>query len=281
MGGMGGMGGRMGGFGGFFPTINVQRQDVALTLKITPRINAANFVTLEIDQVIEEIESIDPQVGPTTSKRSIKSTVVVQDQNTVVVGGLQKTRQIQNVSTIPWLGEIPVIGYFFRTTKRDRERRNLLLLLTPHVIEGPDDFRAIFQRKLEEHREFVARFQQDGSELKLGLDFGKKHGLFEAMHQSLRKAQDETQLLEELRKQDQRPPLPQELDGVEIPEPQVIPQKVQGAVDPTEGDHSDTDESAQVPKASGVVSVASMRPPLSSGTTRDMPSSSSTEADHE
>ena len=218
----GGMGGRgMGGFGGFFPTVNVQRQDVALTLKITPRINAANFVTLEIDQVIEEIESIDPQVGPTTSKRSIKSTVVVQDQNTVVVGGLQKTRQIQNVSAIPWLGEIPVIGYFFRTTKRDRERRNLLLLLTPHVIEGPDDFRAIFQRKLEEHREFVARFQQEGSELKLGLDFGKKHGLFEAMHQSLRRAEDETQLLEELRRQEQRPPLPQELDGIEIPEPQL------------------------------------------------------------
>ena len=116
---------------------------------------------------------------------------------------------------------IPVIGYFFRTTKRDRERRNLLLLLTPHVIEGPDDFRAIFQRKLEEHREFVARFQQEGSELKLGLDFGKKHGLFEAMHQSLRKADDETKLLEELRRQEQRPPLPQELDGIEIPEPQL------------------------------------------------------------
>ncbi|MAD61080.1 MAG: type II secretion system protein GspD, partial [Myxococcales bacterium] len=223
MGGLGGLGGAagrmggMGGLGGFFPTVNVQRQDVALTLKITPRINAANFVTLEIDQVIEEIESIDPQVGPTTSKRSIKSTVVVQDQNTVVVGGLQKTRQINNVSAIPWLGEIPVIGYFFRTTKRDRERRNLLLLLTPHVIEGPDDFRAIFQRKLEEHREFVARFQQEGSELKLGLDFGKKHGLLEAIHQSIRASEKETELLEQLKRQEERPPLPQELDGVEVP----------------------------------------------------------------
>lgn len=221
LGGLGGLAGRsggLGGLGGFFPTVNVQRQDVALTLKITPRINASNFVTLEIDQVIEEIESIDPQVGPTTSKRSIKSTVVVQDQNTVVVGGLQKTRQINNVSAVPWLGEIPVIGYFFRTTKRDRERRNLLLLLTPHVIEGPDDFRAIFQRKLEEHREFVARFQQEGSDLKLGLDFGKKHGLLEAINQSLRAADEENKLLEQLRKQEERPPLPQELDGVEVPD---------------------------------------------------------------
>ncbi|MBM4291515.1 MAG: type II secretion system protein GspD, partial [Deltaproteobacteria bacterium] len=214
-GGAGALGG-LGGLGGFFPTVNVQRQDVALTLKITPRINAANFVTLEIDQVIEEIESIDPQVGPTTSKRSIKSTVVVKDQNTVVIGGLQKTRQINNNSTIPWLGEIPVIGYFFRNTKGDRERRNLLLLLTPHVIEGPDDFRAIFRRKLEEHREFVARFQKDGGDIKMGLDYGKKHGLLEAIHQSIRAAEQERALLDELKRQEQRPPLPQDVDGVEV-----------------------------------------------------------------
>ena len=236
MGGLGGLGGLagaaggraggLGGLGGFFPTVNVQRQDVALTMKITPRINAANFVTLEIDQVIEEIESIDPQVGPTTSKRSIKSTVVVKDQNTVVIGGLQKSRQISNKSAIPWLGEIPVIGYFFRNTTSERERRNLLLLLTPHVIEGPDDFRAIFKRKLEEHREFVARFQKDGSDLKLGLDYGKKHGLLEAINQSIRAAEEERALLDELKRQEQRPPLPQELDGIVVDTPpELLPVK--------------------------------------------------------
>jgi general secretion pathway protein D len=198
-------------------------------MKITPRINAANFVTLEIDQVIEEIESIDPQVGPTTSKRSIKSTVVVKDQNTVVIGGLQKSRQISNKSAIPWLGEIPVIGYFFRNTTSERERRNLLLLLTPHVIEGPDDFRAIFKRKLEEHREFVARFQKDGSELKLGLDYGKKHGLLEAINQSIRAAEEERALLDELKRQEQRPPLPQELDGIDVPVPPEMQQPSEAA----------------------------------------------------
>ena len=109
-----------------------------------------------------------------------------------------------------------MIGYFFRSTKKDRERRNLLLLLTPHVIEGPDDFRVIFKRKLEEHREFVARFQKDGSELKLGLDYGKKHGIVEAIHQSIRTAREEEEILEKLRNADKGPELPQDIDGVEV-----------------------------------------------------------------
>ncbi|MGK0360190.1 MAG: general secretion pathway protein D [Bradymonadia bacterium] len=217
-GGLGGGlgGGAGGGLGGFFPTVNVQRQDVALTLKITPRINAENFVTLEIDQVIEEIESIDPQVGPTTSKRSIKTTVVVQDQNTVVIGGLQKDRQAKGTRAIPLLGEVPIIGYFFRDSNTDRERRNLLLLLTPHVIEGPHDFREIHRRKMEEHREFAARFNQKGEGFELGIDYGKKHGAMESIRQSLREAAAEQRVLDELRKQEERPPLPQELDGIEI-----------------------------------------------------------------
>ncbi|MCA9544160.1 MAG: type II secretion system secretin GspD [Myxococcales bacterium] len=206
----------LGGFGSFFPTVNVQRQDVALTLKITPRINAANYVTMEVDQVIEEIEGLDPQLGPTTSKRSIKSTVVVGDQQTVVIGGLQKTRMLNNKNAVPWLGEIPIIGYLFRDTLRERERRNLLLLLTPHVIEGPEDFKAIFERKLEEHREFVARFKKDGSELTLGLDFGKKHGALEAIHKAVEKAREEERVMQELRNQEKGPPLPQEIDGIEM-----------------------------------------------------------------
>lgn len=221
VGGLGGAGGgRNGGFGSsFLPTVNVQRQDVALTLKITPRINAGGFVTLEVDQVIEEIDSVDERYGPTTSKRSIKSTVIVKDQNTVVIGGLQRDRQLNNNSAVPLLGEIPVIGYFFRDNSKDRERRNLLLMLTPYVIESPEDFKAIYKRKMEEHREFAARFQTDGQEIKLGLDYGKKHGALESINQSLRAAHAEEALLEEIRRSEQGPPLPQELDGIPIDNP--------------------------------------------------------------
>ncbi len=154
--GMGGLGGLSGasGLGGFgFPSVNVQRQDVALTLKITPRINAANFVTLEIDQVVEELGARDEETKQfSTSKRSVKSTVVVKDQNTVVIGGLQKSKQTNSQAAFPVLGEVPIIGHLFRSSSSQRERVNLLLMLTPHVIEGPEDFNSIIRRKMDELR---------------------------------------------------------------------------------------------------------------------------------
>ena len=221
-GGMGGGLGRsgVGGMGGFgFPSVSVQRQDVALTLKLTPRINAANFVTLEVDQTIEELGAIDPVKGPTTTKRSLKSTVVVKDQQTVVVGGLQRSSQTKSATKVPIIGEIPVLGYLFRDSKKTASKQNLLLMLTPHVVESPADFREIFKRKLDEHREFVARFHKEGDQLVLGIDYGKKHGALEAINQSLRGATEENQLLEELLEQQEGPPLPQEVDGVYFDDP--------------------------------------------------------------
>jgi general secretion pathway protein D len=196
--------------------VQIQRQDVALTLKITPRINNANFVTLEVDQVVEEIESTDQTLGPTTSKRSVKTTVVVKDQQTIVLGGLQKNVQTQSVNKVPFLGEIPIIGYFFRDTATRGERRNLILMLTPHVIESQDDFRAIFKRKMEEHREFVARFHKEGDTFIVGVDYAKKHGALESIHKAVRAAQEEQALLDEVKKQTQGPPLPQDVDGVPL-----------------------------------------------------------------
>lgn len=204
------------GLGAYGP--QVTREDVALTLRITPRINAQNAVTLEIDQEIEEVTAISETLGPTTSKRQVKTTVVVGDQKTVVIGGLQKTRQRANDSGIPILSEIPVLGFFFRNSIRDNERVNLLLMLTPYVIEGPEDFREIFKRKMEEHREFVARFRQEGGQYVLGLDYGKKHGMLESIHQSIEKVRDEEAMLEEIRRREQGPPLPQELDGLDAPD---------------------------------------------------------------
>ena len=206
----------LGSFAGLFGQ-QIQRQDVALTLKITPRVNASNFVTLEVDQVVEDIENPDTGgLGPTTAKRSIKTTVVVKDQQTVVIGGLQKNKQSDGQSKVPILGEIPVIGYFFRSSTSSQERRNLVLMITPHVIEGPEDFQAIFKRKLEEHREFEARFRREGEGYIVGLDYGKKHGALEAIRQSVRAARKEEDLMDEVRRQQQGPPLPQDVDGVPL-----------------------------------------------------------------
>ncbi|MFN3197903.1 MAG: type II secretion system secretin GspD [Bradymonadia bacterium] len=222
LGGLGGLGGQnaagglggLGGFGGFgFPQI--QRQDVALTLKITPRINADNFVTMEIDQVIEELgPEPTPGLGPATTKRSVKTTAVVKDQQTVVIGGLQRTTQTNSDSKVPLLGEIPVLGILFRDSVRRSQKQNLLLLLTPYVVESSEDFKTIFKRKMEEHQEFVARFQQEGDVLAIGVDYRKKHGVLEAVNKSITLAREEERLLEDLRKQDIPPILPQDVDGI-------------------------------------------------------------------
>lgn len=213
------------GVGNYLP--NVTREDVALTLRITPRINAENAVTLEIDQEIEEvIEGSDSALGPTFTKRQVKTTVVVGDQKTVVIGGLQKTKQTTGDNGIPILSEIPVLGFFFRNSVRANERVNLLLMLTPYVIEGPEDFRAIFHRKMEEHREFVARFHKDGDHYVLGIDYGKKHGMLESINQSIERVREEEELLEELRRREQGPPLPQELDGLDEEEAAAAPSAV-------------------------------------------------------
>ena len=249
-----GLGSLLGGGG-----IQVQRQDVALTLKITPRINNANFVTLVVDQVVEEIESNDPTLGPTTSKRSVKTTVVVKDQQTIVIGGLQKNVQTQSVNKVPFLGEIPIIGYFFRDTATRGERRNLILMLTPHVIESQDDFKAIFKRKMEEHREFVARFHKEGDTYVVGVDYAKKNGALEAIHKSVRSAQAEQALIDEVQKQTQGPPLPQDVDGVPLTDgPIVVPGGTTGPGN--DGAHLDSG-GGDDPPAGGIEPVDIPPPP--------------------
>lgn len=203
--------------GGLYNPTTITREDVALTLRITPRISAENQVTLEIDQEIEEVAGTS-DLGPTTTKRSIKTNIIVGDQKTIVIGGLQKNKQTSSHSGVPVLSEIPVLGYFFRRTSTGNERVNLLLMLTPYVIEGPEDFREIFLRKMEEHREFVSRFHKKGDQYVLGIDYGKKHGMLESIHQSMSKLREEQELIEELRRREQGPPLPQELDGLDEPE---------------------------------------------------------------
>ena len=81
-----GLGSLVGGLGSFFAPI--QRQNVDLKLKIKPQINEGGQIKMVIDEQTEEIASQDPVLGPTTSKRSAKSTIVVGDQQTVVIGGM-------------------------------------------------------------------------------------------------------------------------------------------------------------------------------------------------
>ena len=131
----------------------IQRQNVDLKLKIKPQIHEGDMVRMDIEESQEEIVSNDPTLGPTTAKRSVKTKVVVKDQSTIVIGGLVQERNLTSVSKIPLLGDIPVLGWAFRSTNTIKKKTNLLLLLTPYIIRDQSDFRRILERKQREHRE--------------------------------------------------------------------------------------------------------------------------------
>src|SRR5205823_1114493 len=98
----------LGGLGSLYAPI--QRQNVELRLRIKPQINESDYVRLDVDEQTEEIASVDKQLGPTTSKRSAKTTVVAKDQETVVIGGLIQERSTRSVQKVPVLGSLPLLG---------------------------------------------------------------------------------------------------------------------------------------------------------------------------
>ncbi|GAC1347880.1 MAG: hypothetical protein NVSMB23_27850 [Myxococcales bacterium] len=172
VGGLGALG--LGGLGSLYAPI--QRQNVELRLRIKPQINESDYVRLEVDEQTEEIASIDKQLGPTTSKRTAKTTVVAKDQETVVLGGLIQERTLKSVQKIPILGSIPVLGYLFRSEQTKKTKTNLLLFLTPYIIRDPSDYRRIFERKMAERAEFVKRFSGEDSTYEAAIDYTKKAG---------------------------------------------------------------------------------------------------------
>src|SRR5205085_1864687 len=164
----------------------IQRQNVELRLRIKPQISASDTVRLEVDEQTEEIASTDPQLGPTTSKRSAKTTVVVKDQETVVLGGLIQERTVKGVSKVPFLGSLPVLGWFFRNENTTRTKTNLLLFLTPYIIRDQSDYRRIFERKLAERAEFVKRFYGESTTYQANIDYERKPGMLTRLRRSVR-----------------------------------------------------------------------------------------------
>jgi general secretion pathway protein D len=137
---------------------SIGRQNVGITLKVTPHINDDNQVRLEIDLEISEVKSIDPVTGPTISKQNAVTTSVVSDQQTIVIGGLITDNQVETTTKVPVLGDIPILGMLFRHKSSLTKKRNLLIFLTPYIVRSAEDFREIFSRKMAERREFIERY---------------------------------------------------------------------------------------------------------------------------
>jgi general secretion pathway protein D len=170
---------------------SVQRIDVSLKLKLTPQINERNKIRLEIDQTVEDITGKNELTQtPTTSKRAIKTVVVVDDQQTIVLGGLIKDSTTESDTKIPILGDLPLLGFLFKQHSTKLSKTNLLLVLTPYIISSADDFQRIFERKMREHEEFAAEYYGHRKEFRAHVDYRKKTGPFGRMVNTLRRERE-------------------------------------------------------------------------------------------
>ena len=115
---------------------NIDRMDVGIKLKLTPQANPNNEVMMKLNPSIEAIIDAGPtdKFAPTIAKREVNTTVTVPDQATIVISGLLRNDRTRSMFKIPLLGDIPVLGFLFRSTSDTVERTNLLIFVTPHIV---------------------------------------------------------------------------------------------------------------------------------------------------
>jgi general secretion pathway protein D len=126
-------------------------KDIGVTLKITPHISKDKYVRLEISQEIKDfVPESSTADAITTTNKSAKTTVTVANGEMVVIGGLISKSIKKNVSKVPCLGSIPIIGWFFKYVEEKKEKKNLLLFITPHIITSPDKLEQLTAKKKKE-----------------------------------------------------------------------------------------------------------------------------------
>lgn len=125
---------------------NYSREDIGLTLKVKPRLSSNNKVTLEVETILEDIDPSSEQLAdrPTTTKRTVKTDVIVNNGEMIVLGGLIKKVGGKGVSKVPFLGDIPVLGEALFTHNSDVEReQNVVIYLTPYIVRKSDDLQKL------------------------------------------------------------------------------------------------------------------------------------------
>jgi general secretion pathway protein D len=129
---------------------NYEYKDVGITLKITPQISKDRMVRLNISQEVTKLESSSGEYRPTTLKRTIDTTVIVKDKNTVVIGGLIDDSFSNIEYMVPCLGNIPVLGWAFKSMSKSNDKTNLFIFLTPHVIKNSVEADLVYKKKKDQ-----------------------------------------------------------------------------------------------------------------------------------
>ena len=124
---------------------NYSREDIGITLKVKPRLSSNNKVSLEVSTVIEDVLASEtaPADRPTTTKRKVMTNAIVQNGETIILGGLIKNAGGKSVTSVPILGDIPVLGALFRSKGNVVRKINVVIYLTPYIVRKSGDLQKL------------------------------------------------------------------------------------------------------------------------------------------
>ncbi|MDD2545384.1 MAG: type II secretion system secretin GspD [Burkholderiaceae bacterium] len=147
------------------PFQTIERKDVGLSLRVRPQISENGTVKMQVFQEVSDVvaSTVNDARGPTTSKRSIESSVLVEDGSIVVLGGLLQDRFSGGEERVPLLGDVPVLGNLFRNQARSREKTNLMVFLRPVVIRDAATSTAVSMDRYDQIRGMQERSQPSDS----------------------------------------------------------------------------------------------------------------------
>jgi len=181
-------GGALGGLSSV-PLQNIAYEPVELSFEVTPHVgegaNGKLNVRLEIKQEVNELgEDVVLLSGnqKAIQTKSAETTIVLDDQQTGIIGGLMHNKTTKTEEKIPFLGDIPLLGHLFKKTGTTGEKANLLLVITPYIIDTEEDFRKLVDKKFKEREEFAAMYF--GGKIKTYnpyVDYDKKSGPVSSM----------------------------------------------------------------------------------------------------
>jgi general secretion pathway protein D len=143
------------------PFTTVQRQDIGTTLKITPRINRGDSVTLKIEQTTERVnnDASASAIDLVTNKRQIITNALIRDGEILVLGGLISDEEAEVQQKTPILGDIPVLGLLFRSTGRMKQKTNLMVFIHPVILKNEMQVADITQRRYDFMREVQQNYR--------------------------------------------------------------------------------------------------------------------------
>lgn len=153
---------------GINPYTTVERKDVGVTLKVVPHIGEGGSVRLEVEQEVSAVARDRGQAQDlVTSKRAIKTSILAEHGQTIVLGGLISDNSLQGRQSVPGLGAIPGIGRLFRSDVKSNEKRNLLVFIHPTIVGDAKDVKRLSQQRYSQLYSLQLAMDQDGTFSKL------------------------------------------------------------------------------------------------------------------